>query len=126
MHDALGPRAHDGAGRRPEALPQHGSCRPEAPPQGRPNEGDVGPSGCCLSRREYACGTPWREHAHESLEGGEELTEEGVIELKRPLEASTEGDGMGHVAPTRCTWPHEKPVSLAAPLYRRQNVRVRV
>jgi len=24
--------------------------------------------------------------------------EEGVIQSKRPLEASTEGDGMGHVA----------------------------
>jgi len=36
MHDALGPRAHDEEGRRPEALPQLGQCGPEAPPQGRP------------------------------------------------------------------------------------------
>jgi len=66
MHDALGPGAHDG--HRPEVLPQHGKCRPEAPPQGRPNERDVGPSGRCISCCKYACGTPWREQAHESLE----------------------------------------------------------
>jgi len=34
MHDALEPRARDGAGRQPEALPHHGKRRPKTPLQG--------------------------------------------------------------------------------------------
>jgi len=43
MHDTLEPRARDGAGHRPEALPHHGEHRPETPPQGRLNDGGCGP-----------------------------------------------------------------------------------
>ena len=43
MHDTLELRAHDEARHRPEALPQHGKCGPEAPAQGRLNEGECEP-----------------------------------------------------------------------------------
>ena len=114
MHDALEPRARDGAGRRPEALPHHGEHGPEMPPQGRPNDG-----GCCISHSECACGTPWKEQALASLERrgvawrGDHPVEKASMrpELKATLSAM--------LPTTRHTWPHEESVSLAAPLTRK-------